>query len=183
MASHKSQFHNSYRTLTQALRHCGLCLCLTLPASLFAQENEDKSVKTWVDSPVTLPAPPAAENLLRFYTNDNQSFFIDSKSLSIAADGSLRYTLVSKSQSGAKNVSYEGLRCDSNQKRLFAFGRADGTWSNSRREEWDAFSNSGLNKQHSTLAWDFACDGGAIAGNVDRILQRIRLNQSLRQYH
>ncbi len=183
MASHKSQHSNFYRTLTQVLRHCGLCLYLMLPASLFAQDNEDKSVKAWVDSPVTLPAPPAAENLLSFYTNDNQSFFIDSKSLSIVADGSLRYTLVSKSQSGARNVSYEGLRCDTNQKRLFAFGRADGTWSNSRRQEWDTFSNTGINKHHSTLAWDFVCNGGAIIGNAESILQRIRLNQSLRQYH
>lgn len=158
-----------------------------IAAPVYAQGNDktgdEKVVKVWVDSPIVLPPAPATDNLLRFYSNDNQSFFIDSKSISIAGDGSLRYTLVSTSQAGAKNVSYEGLRCDTNEKRLFAFGRADGSWSNSRRNTWDEFSNKGVNKQHSTLAWDFVCDGSSIAGNVDKIIQRIRLNQSLRQYH
>lgn len=174
--------HPLQRTAQKVLRYCGLCVCLTLPMVSFAQDDE-KVVKPWVDSPVVLPAAPITENLLPFYSNDNQSFFIDSKSISIVADGSLRFTLVSTSQSGAKNVSYEGLRCDSNLKRLFAFGRADGTWSNSRRNEWESFSSKGVNQQHGTLAWDFACDGGSIAGNVEKIIQRIRFKQSLRQYH
>ena len=171
-----------HRTVQQVLRHCGVCVCLMLPLTSFAQDDE-KVVKPWVDSPIVLPAAPATENLLSFYGNDSQSFFIDSKSISLVADGSLRFTLVSTSQSGAKNVSYEGLRCDSNQKRLFAFGRGDGSWSNSRRNEWDSFSNKGVNQQHSTLAWDFVCEGGSIAGNVEKIIQRIRFKQSLRQYH
>lgn len=164
-----------------ALRACGLSLCFILAAS--AQEDDEKPKKAWVDSSVQFPAAPTTENLLRFYSNENQSFYIDSKSIAIVADGSLRYTIVSVSQSGARNVSYEGLRCDSYQKRLFAFGRADGSWSASRRNEWDAISNKGINQQHATLAWDFVCEGGGIAGSVEKILQRIRHNQSLRQYH
>lgn len=181
------QLHTSLRLpqckLQAMLRRCGLCFFLMIPIISYAQENDEKIIKPWVDSPVNLPAAPATENLLRFYSNDNQSFFIDHKSISIVADGSLRYTLVSISRSGAKNVSYEGLRCDSKQKRLFAFGRADGSWSNSRRNEWDSFSNDGVNKQHSSLAWDFACEGGSLSGTVDNIIQRIRHNQSLRQFH
>jgi hypothetical protein len=164
-----------------ALRACGLSLCFIFAAN--AQEEGEKPSKTWLDSPVQLPAAPATDNLLRFYSNDNQSFYIDSQSLAIVADGSLRYTIVSVSQSGAKNVSYEGLRCDSYEKRLFAFGRADGSWSASRRNVWDAISNKGINQQHATLAWDFVCEGGSIAGSVDKILQRIRYKQSLRHYH
>lgn len=179
----RTSFRLSQRSLQVMLRHCGLCCCLMVPIMSYAQDSEEKIIKPWVDSPVNLPAAPATDNLLRFYSNENQSFFIDQKSISIVADGSLRYTLVSISQSGAKNVSYEGLRCDSKQKRLFAFGRADGSWSNSRRNEWDSFSNDGVNKQHSSLAWDFACDGGSLAGTVENIVQRIRHNQSLRQFH
>jgi hypothetical protein len=171
------------RSVQAFLAACGLCAYLFFPLNAHAQDGDEKVIKVWVDSPISLPAAPMAENLLRFYSNQNQSFFIDSKSISIAADGSLRYTLVSSSQAGAKNVSYEGLRCDTNQKRLFAFGRADGSWSNSRRNEWDNFDNTGVNKHHSTLAWDFVCEGGSIAGKVDKIIQRIRQNQSLRQFH
>jgi hypothetical protein len=172
------------RTAQQArrvLRACGLSLCFILVAT--AQETSDKPTKTWVDSPIQFPAAPVTENLLGFYSNESQSFFIDSKSLSIVADGSLRYTIVSTSQSGAKNVSYEGIRCDSYEKRLFAFGRTDGTWSPSRRNEWDEISNKGVNKQHSSLAWDFVCEAGSIAGNVEKIIQRLKTNQSLKQHH
>nr|WP_314863463.1 CNP1-like family protein [uncultured Undibacterium sp.] len=168
-------------TTQQVLRACGLSLCFILVST--AQETSDKPTKTWVDSALQFPAAPITENLLRFYSNENQSFFIDSKSLSIVADGSLRYTIVSTSQSGAKNVSYEGIRCDSYEKRLFAFGRADGSWSPSRRNEWDEISNKGVNKQHSSLAWDFVCEAGSIAGNVEKIIQRLKTNQSLKQYH
>jgi hypothetical protein len=168
-------------TAQQVLRACGLSLCFILVAT--AQETSDKPTKNWVDSAIQFPAAPVTENLLRFYSNENQSFFIDSKSLSIVADGSLRYTIVSTSKSGAKNVSYEGIRCDSYEKRLFAFGRADGSWSPSRRNEWDEISNKGINKQHSSLAWDFVCEAGSIAGNVEKIIQRLKTNQSLKQYH
>lgn len=171
------------RSVQAFLGVCSLWAYLAFTLNAYAQDGDEKVIKVWVDSPISLPAAPMAENLLLFYSNQNQSFFIDSKSISIAADGSLRYTLVSSSQAGAKNVSYEGLRCDTNQKRLFAFGRADGSWSNSRRNEWDNFDNTGVNKHHSTLAWDFVCEGGSIAGNVDKIIQRIRRNQSLRQFH
>lgn len=173
-----------HRGLCRSLRQCLLYVCWMLAATpAFAQSADEKVVKVWVDSPVVLPAAPSTENLLRFYSNENQIFFIDSKSISIAVDGSLRYTLVSTSQSGARNVSYEGMRCDTNEKRLFAFGRADGTWSSSRRNVWDEFTNKAVNKQHSTLAWDFVCEGGSISGSAEKIIQRIRQNQSLRQYH
>jgi hypothetical protein len=90
--------------------------------------------------------------------------------------------MVGVSSSGAKNISYEAIRCDTYEKKLFAFGRTDGTWSMSRRNEWDEISNKGINKQHSTLAWDFVCDGTSVAGPVDKILLRIRRNESLKQY-
>jgi hypothetical protein len=174
-------FRSISRLAQQALRACGLSLCFILVAT--AQETSDKPTKTWADSPVQFPAAPVSENLLRFYTNDSQSFFIDSKSVSIVADGSLRYTIVSTSQSGAKNISYEGLRCDSYEKRLFAFGRGDGSWSPSRNSAWSEISNKGINKQHSSLAWDFVCETGSIAGNVEKIIHRLKTNQSLKQHH
>ncbi|MBR7799494.1 CNP1-like family protein [Undibacterium fentianense] len=164
----------------------GLCLASSACYSYAYSDSQDiveKEVKVWIDSPVHFPASPISENLLAFYSNESQRFFIDRLSVSVAADGSFRYTIVSISSTGAKNVSYEGLRCDSNEKRLFAFGRHDGSWSASRRDNWDGFSARGINQQHATLAWDFVCEGGSVAGNADKIIQRIQQKQSLRQFH
>lgn len=144
-----------------------------------AQDLEEK--KVFSESPVVLPPVPEAANLLLFYQSETQSFYLDAKSLSIAADGSLRYTMVGKSKSGASNVSYEGMLCDTMQRRLFAFGRKDGTWSESKRLEWESISNSGINRQHSTLAWDFVCEYNRISGSTEKILHRIRRNESLQR--
>lgn len=144
-----------------------------------AQNVEEK--KVFSESPLVLPSAPDAASLLLFYESDTQSFYLDTKSITIAADGSLRYTMVGKSRSGASNVSYEGLLCETKQKRLFAFGRKDGSWSESRRTDWESISNNGVNRQHSTLAWDFVCDYDRISGSIDKILHRIRRNESLQR--
>ena len=152
-------------------------LCLSFSA--MAQNVDEK--KVFSESPMVLPSAPDAANLLLFYQSETQNFYLDTKSISIATDGSLRYTMVAKSKSGASNVSYEGLLCETRQKRLFAFGRKDGTWSESQRTEWESISNSGVNRQHSSLAWDFVCDFDRISGSIDKILHRIRRNESLQR--
>lgn len=151
-----------------------------LGVSAHSQDAEDKP-KPFMESAVQLPVAPTQTDLLAFYNSGNQNFYVDSKSLSIAADGSLRYTMIGISNAGAKNISYEGIRCDSYEKKLFAFGRADGSWSMSRNNDWSAISNKGANKQHSTLAWDFVCDGTTVAGPVEKILLHIKRNESLKR--
>jgi hypothetical protein len=61
---------------------------------------------------------------------------------------------VATSNSGAKNVSYEAIVAKV-RKKLYAFGRSDGSWSASRRKEWDRISNAGANKQHHVLYTEY----------------------------
>ncbi|HTD02516.1 CNP1-like family protein [Undibacterium sp.] len=159
-------------------------LSLSLPAAAQqAADDEDEIEKEWKEVAAQLPEAPKAENLVSFYDSGTQSFAIDVKSLTIAADGTIRYTLVSVSRGGAKNISYEAIRCESFQKKLYAFGRPDGSWSRSRRNEWSAISNLAANKQHSTLAVDYFCEGNTVAGRAPAIVERIRKNQTvLKQY-
>jgi hypothetical protein len=87
---------------------------------------------------VKFPASPQAENLIPFIvsaTTDNQ-FMIDGESLNVSGNGVLRFTLVIVSPSGARNVSYEGMNCSTGERRLYAFGRPDGTWSKARNDQW-----------------------------------------------
>jgi hypothetical protein len=53
----------------------------------------------------------------------------------------VRYTVVVKSPAGAETVSFEGMRCESGERKLYAFGRADGQgggeWSRNRYARWD----------------------------------------------
>jgi hypothetical protein len=87
--------------------------------------------------------------------------------------------MVSSSPAGAKNVSYEGIRCETFEKKSYAFARADGTWARSRRDQWEPIVRNAANRQHGALATDFFCESKSIAGNRETILQRLRGNQPI----
>jgi hypothetical protein len=147
------------------------------------EEDFDNENKLWQEIAIQLPAAPTAENLLPFYVSATatQSFAIDAKSLTVGADGVIRYTLLTTSTSGARNVSYEGIRCQSFEKKLYAFGRQDGTWSRSRHDQWEPIVRNAANRQHATLAQDYFCRNLTIADNAEKMLERIRLQQPLTQ--
>lgn len=146
------------------------------------QDALDGENKAWAESAVNLPAPPKKDNLLSFYVSPTATidFSVDAKSLSVDKDGVVRYTLVATSRTGATNVSYEGIRCQSAEKKLYAFGQSDGNWSRARRDTWDVIRESGANRQHATLALEYFCDGGGVAGKAETIVERLRRKKPLR---
>jgi len=148
--------------------------------SNFDEEFDDQE-KPWQEITVQLPEPPAAENLLPFYVSPTatQTFAIDAKSLSVGTDGVVRYTLVTKSAEGATNVSYEGIRCQSYEKKLYAFGHADGKWSRSRRDQWERIGANTTNRQHAALAKDYFCQEKVVAGTAKDMVQRLRSQRPL----
>ncbi|RJG07791.1 hypothetical protein D3870_02765 [Noviherbaspirillum cavernae] len=148
--------------------------------SRFDEEFDDKD-KPWTEIAVQMPSPPTAENLLPFYVSATatQTFAIDAKSLSLGSDGVIRYTLVSKSAEGATNISYEGIRCQSFEKKLYAFGRPDGTWSRSRRDQWERITLNAANRQHAALAKDYFCQEKTVAGKVGDMVDRLRNQRPL----
>lgn len=141
----------------------------------------DDEAKPWEEIAVQLPALPLTRDLLPFEVSANatQSFAIDTKSLTVGSDGVIRYTLVSTSRSGVQNISYEGIRCASFEKKLYAFGHADGSWSRARHSEWQLIVRNAANRQHAILFKDFFCSGLTVAGNAEDMLNRIRWKRPL----
>lgn len=166
---------------------CALLLCVLGSASLQAaaqvgphfDEDFDDVAKPWQELAVQLPQPPRQSDLLPFSVSATQQFAIDARSLSIGQDGVIRYTLVATSPSGARNVSYEGIRCQSFEKKLYAFGHADGSWSRSRRDQWEPIVRNAANRQQATLAQDYFCDGNIVSGNASVMLERIRWDRRI----
>jgi hypothetical protein len=157
----------------------------SLGATSFApdgfEEQFDDSTKKWEEVALQLPVAPQAADLLPFYVGPTarQKFFIDAKSLSAGRDGIVRYTLVSKSESGAENISYEGIRCETAQKKQYAFGRTDGTWARSRQDKWVPITEQVANRQDAALVKDYFCDGGMVAGSAGAIVDRIKSQRAL----
>jgi hypothetical protein len=151
-------------------------LLITAHAQSRFEQDFDDDAKPWQEIATQLPPAPKDENLVPFYVSATTTlkFAIDSKSLTAGSDDVIRYVLVSKSPSGAVNISYEGIRCASSEVKLYAFGHKDGTWGRSRRDKWEPIVEKTTNRQHAALARDYFCDNTVIAGSVEEILNRMR---------
>jgi hypothetical protein len=163
----------------------GLGLLATAQVSVAQQmklnEMPDDETKPWEEIQAELPPAPKDENLLPFYVGPTatQKFSVDSKSLSIGKDGVVRYTLVAVSPGGAKNISYEGIRCASYEKKIYALGRDDGTWARSRRDQWEPIVRGNANRQHAALSADYFCSNLTIVGNEKDMIYRLKSRKTL----
>jgi hypothetical protein len=154
---------------------------ITVHAQIGIDEDADDKDKPWAEAAIQLPSAPKAENLLPFDVSPTatQSFAIDASSLSVGADGVIRYTLVATSTSGAKNISYEGIHCQTYERKLYAFGQPDGTWVRSRHNKWEKIQGYAANRPHAALAKDFFCLEQTIAGKAGDMVDRIRNKRTL----
>jgi hypothetical protein len=164
---------------------CAMALLYSLgaPSALAEDRREHSSALDKADSEELqwqVPAAPLPENLLPFYTSitTGHSFAIDGKSLTVDKDGVVRYTMVATSSGGAKNVSYEGIRCATMEKKLFAFGHADGTWANARDPQWEPIPTLGANLPQLNLAKDYVCKSSLIPGKTGEILNDLRYHRA-----
>lgn len=162
-------------------RNFGACLItaslLIVPVrQALADLEEDYEFKKWEEVEVLLPAPPKQQDLLSFYVSaatDNR-FFVDPASISVGGDGVVRYTLVVLTSGGVRNVSFEGMRCETKERRLYAFGRADGTWSKARSNQWERVREAVNNRHHAALFQEYLCPNGVIVQDVEEVKRLLR---------
>lgn len=127
-----------------------------------AEEDE------WKEMGTKPPLYPVSAALVRFPTSwSTHEVLIDTATLNIAADAIVRYTLVIKTSGGAENVSYEGLRCETGQRRVYAFGRRDGTWVVARNSDWRPVVDTRANRHYFEFWRDLFCDGKVTEPRAD----------------
>lgn len=172
--------HRGAAIMTAAALAAFFCAPPAFSQSQFEEDFDDAN-KPWQEVALQLPAPPNPADLIPFDVSATatQEFALDEKSLSIGPDGVIRYTLVATSPAGAKNISYEGIRCQTFEKKSYAFAHADGSWARARRDQWEPIVRNAANRQQGVLAVDYFCESKSIAGNRDIILQRLRNNRPI----
>jgi hypothetical protein len=112
---------------------------------------------------VPLPAPPKPENLLRFPTNwTTNEIYVDTASIAFANDEVINYTLVVRGAGGGQNITFESLRCNTGERRVHAYGRRDGSWSATRRNEWMPILDTGINRYYFEFYRDVFCQGKSL---------------------
>lgn len=156
-----SFFATAFFVTTCALMLASATAPVWAQSSLPVPKFDESEVKD-IDAP-PLPAYPKPSSLIKFPTSWSTSeIFVDADTLVINEDRVVRFTLVIKAAGGAENVSFEGLRCETGERRVYAFGRRDGTWSPARNSMWRLIVDTRANRQHFEFWRDVFCDGKVI---------------------
>ena len=146
--------------------------------------------KPFKEDAVTFPAPPVDRDAVPFDVGGRDEsplrFAIDPKSVSIGKDNVVRYTVLITSKTGARNVNYEGLRCDTAERRIYATLRNDSNqWVGNRAvdmnetanaesasmnaykpaTDWQRVGNGGPTDYASALMRSYFCDVRSVAGD------------------
>jgi hypothetical protein len=136
----------------------------------------------WVENKVdTLPPLPQDSNLLPFEVSGNTplQFSIDKSSLTVGDDGVVRYIVVATSPSGARNVNYEGIRCDTYEWRQYAGLNADHDgWDTTVATAFTRIENGALNAYQAALYQDYMCANKIPTGNAKQIVENIRYKRT-----
>ncbi|MEO8411083.1 MAG: CNP1-like family protein [Propionivibrio sp.] len=161
-------------------RFLGGCLPVLIvvgffPVHVAAEDfDADYDAKPWAEVAVKLPPFPRDEDQIPFMVGANThiKYSIDKRSLSVGGDGVIRFVLTVVSDQGARNISYEGMRCSTAERRFYAFGRPDGTWSKARGNQWVKIRGTS-NNHHVGLYFNYFCPLGAASNASPEDLLRL----------
>ena len=150
------------------ITRCAGVVCLVLWACHATAQWKDwdyeleQEKKPWTELQAQLPKYPSPENLRRIEMGAvaANAFFVDGASVSVGDDGVVRYPMLIRTSGGAANVSFEGIRCDSRQARVYAFGHPGAQWSRARSADWRPIVALEMNGYQHALASQYFCTFG-----------------------
>jgi hypothetical protein len=132
------------------------------------RRNEGLVGKDATDPLPPFPAFPKRSTLLEFEPRAPGDFryYIDGATLNVDAKKNvISYVLVARSLAGAENVAFEAINCKSDEYRVYALGRADGTWGG-RPGGWRPIVES-RQPQYRSLQRDYFCPQNTPIGDAD----------------
>jgi hypothetical protein len=162
-------------------------VAVAIAASAFAQapgqrlrdsaaDTIDFTEKPLDELPLQLPAPPQPGDLLEFDPGRPATlrFYIDPASLSVGTDAIVRFTVVVRGDGSASNVSYEAIRCKTRERKVYAYGRADGTWSAVRAPQWITIYGLNTDGYRSVLYENYFCPSRQIIASAREGVEALR---------
>lgn len=117
--------------------------------------------KKWIELESKPPPYPQEQALVEFNAGAATSnrYYIDGSTLDVGGDGVVRYVVVIRAVGGATNVNFEGIRCGSRERKLYAIGRSDRTWATSRTQSWQLIQRGSY---QAVLSREYFCPNNGI---------------------
>jgi len=128
-------------------------------------DEETGEPRTAQESALKLPPYPKEQDLLRFEVLPRTAFdyFVDGSSLVVLEEGVVRFTAVVRT-AAATNVSYEGFRCLTRERRTYARADRDGKWILAK-DGWVNVGPRATAGFRHELYWNYFCPGKRVIGS------------------
>jgi hypothetical protein len=141
-----------------------------------ADANDPDAPRFWEEAEVKIPTAPPSKDLKPFYVSATTQlkFALDAPSIVFGKDEVIRYVVVITSSSGAQQVTYEGIRCEKYEWRLYATMQSDGKWSKSPNSRWQVIKNTSYNSYHAALVKDAFCDNAIPRRSAKEIIPLLK---------
>ncbi|MDR1423316.1 MAG: CNP1-like family protein [Azoarcus sp.] len=164
---------------------CGFAALLPCAARAWGANDTASPASQFKETEAVLPALPEAHNLIAFRVGAQpvDRYLVDSESLAPGEDGVTRFVLVLRGSGGASTATFEGVRCATGERKLYASAAGrDTQWRPLKNGEWRLLDGSihtyvgfdyNGNDPRAVLASDYLCDGTAARAKKD-ILARLR---------
>ncbi len=154
-------------------------------AAAGAAEDEDESGffdfsytpgAPWRELPSEIPQAVNEKALVELPVDRRGSpfrYYMDLSALRRKEDNVVRYLVVVRSPTGARNVLYEGLRCDTGEYKTYAFGDASGRLRPLPAPHWRPVSAGDAFRYRHELLTVWLCEG-PLARPTREAIARIR---------
>jgi hypothetical protein len=80
----------------------------------------------------------------------------------------MRYTVAVVSSSGVRNIFYEGLRCDENEVKTYAYASKGGKFRPTHKSRWRSVSNKGASAYQDFLKGVIVCDSNGFRWDAEK---------------
>lgn len=130
------------------------------PEPFRGEEKDPSKVK---EDDYVVPPMPARVDWREYYLNaqTRNRYYIARELLSIGSDGAVRFVSRVVSPSGTENISAEGIRCGTGERRLYATLKPGGEWADTRGSRWLPIGGGNrLNSYVFMLYSDYLCAAG-----------------------
>ena len=139
-------------------------------------QNDPDAPRFWEEAEVKIPTAPPSKDLKPFYVSaiTQLKFALDAQSIVFGKDEVIRYVVVITSASGAQQVTYEGIRCEKYEWRLYATMQSDGKWNKVANSRWQGIKNTSYNSYHNALVRDAFCDNAIPRRSAKEIIPLLK---------
>jgi hypothetical protein len=148
------------------------------PRPMSQRAPEEIEEWAWQEGEAKLPAFPQEADLVEFRVDDPTGrfrYFLDRRSLAVdKVGGVVQYTVAIESQTGARNLAHEGIRCQTLEYKIYAYGGTDGRFRPVREPQWKEIRGDRLNRFRRDLHDFFLCDNllPRGMGDIQRALEK-----------